>query len=227
MKNTKTVIQNLCLLTVASLAACSPQFVDPNAAGDLVELPPSKVSVRNFDQMNEAMALLTGIEVGRLPAVTQTGIDIIGNVFTKPAGGGLRSELPSSNRLGEFNASHQGAIFRLASNYCNLMVDSYRAAVNPKPFVDGMAFPANYENFEGRIPAIVTGYYNQFWGACSVKPELGSVIKEFNGDPMDPMFKGLVRDIHDQVGGTDQTAVANYLKLTCSVMLSTSCVSMF
>ena len=201
-------ISSISALLLFTTISCSPQFVEQVAAGDEVELPKANVNVRSFDQINETMSALTGVNISRLPArsVTVDTVTTVGNDFIRPEGGGLKSELPSNNNLAEFNASHQGAIIRMAAIYCNQHINAERALGNG---------PASVAALNANIDNVVEGYYEKFWGTCAVKPEIDGVKSE-------------IRSLLSDLQSVQATDVADeYLKLTCSVFLSSSCVTMF
>ncbi len=204
MKNFKNVFHaSLIVLTAVS---CSPKWVEPNAAKSEAELPPSNVNIRTFDEMNETMAALTGLNVSE-----------VADSYNRNNGGGYRMELPTSNVLAEFNSSHQGAIVRMASDYCNLYVN--RMSNGSLSFVDGGNFPANLTDFNTRRPAIVDGFYDNFWGACKNKPDRAQVHSEVQG-----LLDHLVGELS---GTTSLNNPSNYLKITCTTFLASSCVTMF
>jgi hypothetical protein len=207
MKNSNTY-KTLGALVLMSTLGCSPAFVEQQSLNDEAPLPKARVSVRSFDQVNETMSALTGVKISKLPVRTVTAGMVVttGNDFIRPEGGGLKTELPSNNNLAEFNASHQGAIIRMAAIYCNEYINGERAAGRG---------PASVADLNTNIDSVVESYYDKFWGSCVVKPELESVKFE-------------IRDLLGDLQSVQATNMADeYLKLTCSVFLSSSCTTMF
>jgi hypothetical protein len=77
----------------------------------------SKKGVKNFAQINAALASITGVPV------TNAAANTLYNT--------LQQSLPPTNELGAFLASHQTAISALADQYCNTAVNTNTAAMFP------------------------------------------------------------------------------------------------
>ena len=67
-----------------------------------------EMGLRNFDQINNTMAALTGVDVSR----------------TRDTFDGLRQQLPTTFDVQTFVSAHQVAVFKLALEYCDNMVES-------------------------------------------------------------------------------------------------------
>jgi hypothetical protein len=225
MKTIKN-IQLISALLLVTGFGCSPQFLNGDSVNDLTPpLPKPTVSVRNFDQINETLSSLTGVSIRQLPQlstqVTQGDqtFTVTGNAYIRPEGGGLKFELPMNTSLPEFNSSHQGAIVRLAAIYCDQFVKGQTAGSAARPTTLNA----------GTINNVASDYYNRFWGSCTVKPDLMIVQNEVN-DLISDLNGGFTGDDGANIAGinsTSATQVDNYLKLTCSVFLSSACATMF
>jgi hypothetical protein len=73
--------------------------------------------VKNFAQINAALAAITGVPV------SNTAVNMQYNT--------LQESLPPTNDIGAFLASHQTAISALADQYCNIAVSTNTAAMFP------------------------------------------------------------------------------------------------
>ncbi len=99
-------------------------------------VPPSKVGVKNFAQINSALAVITGVPVGNT---------VVNKLYNT-----LQQSLPPTNDITAFLPSHQTAIGQLADQYCNVAVTSPTAGtifngVTLPPSAAGFAQQANQD----------------------------------------------------------------------------------
>jgi hypothetical protein len=180
------------------------------------EVTPDAINIRTFDQMNETMAALTGLSVSAV--ATQ---------YNKSTGTGIRNDLPSSNSLKQFNGAQQGAIVRLASYYCDAFKSKMNQPANSaafSAFFQGLAsYPTNVSQLTpDAINAMVAGFYNNFWGGCTNRPDLVSTQAEIQS-----MMSDLRTGTAASMAGGSSDTVDNYVSIICTTMLSASCVSMY
>jgi hypothetical protein len=116
----KGVDSDMFFLTFEQIGTHSHAHTDPVGASSSPTLPavqPPRKGVKNFAQINAALASITGVSVST-PAV---------NTLYNT----LQQSLPPTNDLGAFLASHQTAISALADQYCNVAVNTNTAAMFP------------------------------------------------------------------------------------------------
>jgi hypothetical protein len=75
-----------------------------------VAAPMPDIGIRNFEQMNDTMAELTGVD-----PLTQSVNDAFND---------LREQLPTTNDVRTFVSAHQVAVAKLSLEYCDTLVDS-------------------------------------------------------------------------------------------------------
>lgn len=128
----------------------TPGVVDPSPPPIVVQSAEIDVGVKNFEQINETMSVLTGVDASN---------NAVRNVFR-----GLEVQLPTDNSVKSFLAANQVAVTKLAAEYCHALVESgtLRGAVWP-----GFNFAGNpssvLANNTQKIQ-IIDQTLNQFWG---------------------------------------------------------------
>lgn len=118
---------------------------DPSA----LPSPPPGLALRNFDQLNATMAILTGI-----PATTPN----IQSLYQTQ----LKELLPTNQSVTEFKGSVQVGIFKLAVEYCDAMINA--EIQQPKIFrnVKITAVPAVAFDSAGKS-SFIKALTDQFW----------------------------------------------------------------
>ena len=96
----------------------------------------SDVGLRTFDEINAAMAQMTGISDWQ----NVTGITGINDIYTT-----YRRQFPATENIETFASSHQMAISQLAMSYCNELVrrDSTAASDDLTRYFSGFVYTAN------------------------------------------------------------------------------------
>jgi hypothetical protein len=161
------------------------------------------LGMRNFRQINDAMASLTGVP-RTTPAVAA-------------AFSALETQLPDSNDLGTFNGSHQVAISKLAVEYCDAMINDAGLATAAVPGFDFNALPSVAFNAASK-ESLAKSLLARFWGTGleSLPPE---------GETLD-MISELIDSV---VAGKANTAVVtkNVVKGVCVSLLASVQVLMY
>lgn len=127
--------------------------------------PPSDIGVRTFDQINAAMAAMTGVDA------TQ-----VRNTFVE-----LRESLPATPSIDAFTSSHQTAIAQLALVYCSALVDNGTArrrffndndpdGTGPDPFAN-LQLPADQDR-------VIAPVVNEIIGDVATQPSQGDTYGE-------------------------------------------------
>ncbi len=173
---------------------------DPGAGSPMVEEPMSQrpaVGIRNFRQINDTMAALTGV-----PRTTTA-------VATAYAT--LETQLPDNNDIRTFAGSHQVAISKLAVEYCDAMVESPTLSVAAIPGFNFAALPAAAFNAAGK-DLVAKSLLAKFWGTGL----------ESNPNEAETLTM-LAALIDDTVAGKAATAqiTKNVVKGICTALLST------
>lgn len=127
-----------------------PVVDDPSPPPIVVQSAEIDVGVKNFEQINETMAVLTGVD---------PGTNAISNVYRD-----LEVQLPTDNSIKSFLSANQVAVTKLAAEYCHALVDSgtLRAAVWPG-FNFGGTPNSVLANNTQKIQ-FIDQTLNQFWG---------------------------------------------------------------
>jgi hypothetical protein len=115
----KGVDSDMFFLTFEQIGTHSHAHTEPTVPVSAPTLPavaPSRKGVKNFAQINAALASITGV----------TGNAAVNTLYNT-----LQESLPPTNDLGAFLASHQTAISALADQYCNAAVTGSAATVFP------------------------------------------------------------------------------------------------
>jgi hypothetical protein len=115
----KGVDSDMFFLTFEQISTHSHAHTEPTVPVSAPTFPavaPSRKGVKNFAQINAALASITGV----------TGNAAVNTLYNT-----LEQSLPPTNDLGAFLASHQTAISALADQYCNAVVTGSAATVFP------------------------------------------------------------------------------------------------
>jgi len=162
------------------------------------------LGMRSFDQINETMAVVTG--VNPTTAAIQT-------VYTT-----VRTQLPSSNDMKSFLASHQVGVSKLAVEYCDALMTN--AALRDQT-VAGFAFasaPNQAFAASGRS-SLLSGLMNKFWGVdLADLPDTGEATAELDS---------LITDLLAGENMGSAVVTANVAKGVCTAVLSSASVMVF
>lgn len=144
----------------------------PEAEVDLsVNDPVPENGLRTFEQINNTMANLTGVD----PSVTS-------NTFE-----GLKQQLPSTPLLGTFVSAHQVGIAKLSLEYCDALVESNsrRTAFFGGAFEFGSPVSTAFSN-QAKRDIIISNLVNKMVGTnldkqpslAELQPDLDQLIDE-------------------------------------------------
>ncbi len=135
---------------VVTPAPTAPPMNTPAPPPVVIQSAEIDIGVKNFEEINETMSVVTGISAGT---------NAINNTFRE-----LEVQLPTDNSIKSFLSSNQVAITKLAAEYCDQLVNSgtLRAAVWP-----GL----NFGNSPNQVLAnntqktlVINQTLDKFWG---------------------------------------------------------------
>jgi hypothetical protein len=221
----KRAFANIPMFTVLSLAfismtflACGRQHSNHRSSGggnedQAPQLPPEEtdlskifaaLGLRSFDEVTESFGVVTTVDPNT-PAIKA--------VFDT-----VRTQLPNSNDIKSFLASHQVGVSKLAIEYCDaLMIDATkRAAVVP-----GFQFTAVPSTAFGGTGTsmLIAGLVDKFWGVdLENLPDAGESSAELDA-LLDALLAG------ENMG--DVTVTAKTAKGVCAAVLSSAPVMIF
>ena len=118
---------------------------DTTTSTNPVVLEQVQVGVKNFDQINETMASLTGVDPTS---------NAIKNTFQT-----LEVQLPTDNDVKSFLAANQVAVTKLAAEYCNSLLDSTALRSSIWTNYNFNSFNSTDKDF------IIDRSLDHFWGA--------------------------------------------------------------
>lgn len=162
----------------------------------------SAVGIKNFRQVSASMSSLTGIPES--------------NATVKPVFDQLTTQLPESNDIRSFLASHQVAIAKLAVEYCDALISNAQTAAVVLPGVNLNQAPSAALNAAGR-EMINKALITRFWG-----PGLADVPK------MDDALVALSALTDQLLEGKDVNSAAltpNLVKGLCTAVLASGPVT--
>jgi hypothetical protein len=189
-------------LTLGTLS-CQDRTVVRSSAESLTSSSAFQVGIKTGEQIAATMSALTGV-----PRTRSNVRDALNN---------LRPQLPNSHDLASFQASHQIAITKLATEYCDALFETadLRAALLP-----GVNFGQNPpQAYAGATiqGTIVDRLIERFWGAGLERlpnPE------EARGELL-TLFGGLLAGAPNTTTGT-----RNIAKGMCTTVLAASPVTL-
>ena len=111
---------------------------------------PTSFALRGFDQLNATMASLTGVSA--LPT----------NLVPAPIQDGLKTMLPGENHVTNFQGGSQFATYKLAAEYCNIMVDNEAAKPTVLTNIDLKKPPKEVFSEAGKT-AVAKAFTGKFW----------------------------------------------------------------
>ncbi len=112
------------------------------------------VGVKNFEQVRETMAVLTGVD---------PNTSSIRNTYED-----LKTQLPTNNDIKTFLPAHQVAVTKLAAEYCDELVDSSALRGGVWPGFNFGGTPTNSLNANGRA-TIINQTVDKFWGVGTIE----------------------------------------------------------
>jgi hypothetical protein len=175
-----------------------------NTADETLALAPA-IGIRNFVQINDAFAKITGV-VKTTPAIrTLYETD-------------LRSALPTTSDITSFLPSHQVAISKLATEYCDALINdpAKRGAVIGTFNIAGL--PATLADAQ-QARAISTAMLGTLWGLeNSQQPD--------RTDSIDTMTS-LVQTLAQTDTSANNAGTLAVVKGACSAVLSSSIVTTY
>lgn len=108
--------------------------------------------IRSFEQVNETFALLTGVNPGD---AAQTALrDVLA---------GVANQLPGSNDIKAFLAANQVGISKLATEYCDSLMNSTTLRVQAVPNFNFTAAPSAALS-AASADTLYSGLMDRFWG---------------------------------------------------------------
>lgn len=159
------------------------------------------IGIKNFEQINETMSVLTGVS---------TGANAINNTYNE-----LEVQLPTSNSIKSFLSANQVAITKLAAEYCDQLVNSgpLRGAVWPGFNFGGT--PNQELNNDAKRSAIINQTLDKFWG-----PSVGG-----NRTTSQLEMLSLVNDLLAGENLNSATTTQTTLKGVCTAALASAQVT--
>ncbi len=133
--------------------------ITPEPEPTPMEMPPDPViiqsqtidiGVKNFEQINETMAVLTGVDP-MTNAIRNTYRD-------------LEVQLPTDNSIKSFLAANQVAITKLAAEYCDQLVNSGTLRAQVWPGLNFGRSPAQELSNNTQRFNVIDQTMNRFWG---------------------------------------------------------------
>jgi len=133
---------------------------DKNQPMDEQQLRDSIISfgIRDFGQIHETMAVLTGIDPMTRVNVGGNATQTIQALFME-----LSTQLPESNDAKAFLAAHQVGISKLSTEYCDALISDTARRSQLAPNFNFTQAPAAAFNMDSKLN-LVTGLIDQFWG---------------------------------------------------------------
>lgn len=128
----------------------SPPPQNPPTVDVPLQNIPTAFSLRGFNRVKATMASLTGVNnlpVNLVPIATQDAIATL---------------LPGETKVAEFQGSVQFATYKLASEYCNVMVDGEAARPNILANINLRSTPSQLFTDSGKV-TVVKAFTDRFW----------------------------------------------------------------
>jgi len=205
-------------LALAVLPACKKERRDNRSGGGAAEedakpVPDDEVplrdlvanyGVRNFDQINEVMHIVTGVDP-RTKSISDT--------FNQ-----VTMQLPNDNDVATFSGSTQVGVVKLATGYCEVAFETpaLSAAIIPGFLLDGKPNAAFAPL--GRL-ALIEGLTTKFWGKDFAdlpnRMRTGSVLN------------GLLDELLAGVNMDEPTVTKKIAKSLCIAVLASSPTLLF
>jgi hypothetical protein len=164
-----------------------------------------QVGIRTFEQINNTMAILTGVDPNRAN-VNDTFIAI-------------KQQLPGSPDIRGFLSSQQVGIFKLALEYCDSMVDTTAlrdAFFGNSPAFEFAATPDVAFSTQAKKDVIVNNLLNKMLGI--------NLSNQPSPAEAQPVLNGLINDLtrNCAAGKCDAARTRTVVKAACSTTLSSA-----
>lgn len=161
--------------------------------------------IRTFEQINKTMASLTGV------SATTTAVN---GTFQE-----IRQQLPSSSDINGFLASQQVGIFKLALEYCDVMVENATlrdAVFGTNPRFEFTATPDVAFNTQAKKDIVINGLIQRMIGV--------NLTSQPTTAEAQPILNGLINDLNSACasGGCDAARTRAVVKAACSTVLSSA-----
>lgn len=166
---------------------------DTSSSTNPVVLEQVQVGVKNFEQINETMASLTGVNP------TSNSIK---NTFQT-----LEVQLPTENDVKSFLAANQVAVTKLAAEYCNSLLDSTSLRASVWPNYNFNSFNTTDKDF------IIDRSLDHFWGASIDAP--GRAASRFE-------LQSLLNDLSVGEDTTRSANIIKITKGVCTAVLGSA-----
>lgn len=160
------------------------------------------VGIKDFEQIHMSMSVLTGINPSNENSIRNAYED-------------LKTSLPNDHSVKMFNSTIQFSIFKLATEYCNVMLDNanyYNTVFTSVNMTEGI------KNDVSRQDAVINDLINRFWGGAQVQD--AALLTATRAD-LKALLGELIAD--EDNNGAASRKVAKGL---CAAMLSTPQVTM-
>ena len=128
----------------------TPIVDDPSPPPIVVQSAEIDVGVKNFEQINETMSVLTGVDAGT---------NAVQNVYND-----LEVQLPTDNSIKSFLSANQVAITKLAAEYCHALVESGNLRGTVWPGFNFGSSPNNVLSNNTQKIQFIDQTLNKFWG---------------------------------------------------------------
>lgn len=182
-----------------------PPTLPPNPTVTDIPLQnvPTAFSLRSFNRVNATMASLTG--VSRLPA----------NIVSATTQDAITTLLPGETRVAEFQGSVQFAMYKLASEYCNVMVDSEAAKPTMLANINFRSPPSQLFTETGKM-TVVKAFTDKFW-----------VLPPPNLNQIQGLLTGLITELMAGKNLTTPTQTSAIIKAVCTATLASAPVTFY
>jgi hypothetical protein len=195
----------------------SPTQVEPGVEKELpstapqnpapVDVPlqniPTAFSLRSFNRVNATMASLTG--VNRLPAT-------VVSIATQDS---ISTLLPGETKVAEFQGSVQFATYKLASEYCHVMVDSEAARPNILANINLRSPPSQLFTDAGKM-TVVKAFTDRFW-----------VLPPSNLNQIQGLLSELITELMAGKNLTTPAQTSAIIKAVCTATLASAPVTFY
>jgi|GEM_PF-1728044 len=171
---------------------------------EVLALAPS-IGIRNFAQINDAFAKVTGV------AKTTASIRTLYETD-------LKSALPTTSDIASFLPSHQVAISKLATEYCDVLInDTTKRAAIIGTF-NMTQLPASLNDAQ-QARAMSSAMLGSLWGAAtSQQPDRSASIETMTG---------LIQALAQTDTSANNTGTAAIVKGACSAALASSIITTY
>jgi hypothetical protein len=182
-----------------------PPLITKNPAPTDVPLQniPTAFSLRSFNRVNATMASLTGVTslpANVVPAATQDAITTL---------------LPGETKVAEFQGSVQFATYKLASEYCNVMVNDELARPNVLAKINLRSPPSQLFTDAGNATVVKT-FTDKFW-----------VLPPPNLTQIQGLLTDLIKELIAGKSLTTPAQTSAIIKAVCTATLASAPVTFY